>query len=345
MVVPVYDYSQPLGPVNEEEQVSETVMNLFAEARQAFYAGDVKTALDTIELAIKEMPSNPDLHQFRSLVLFTMKEYEQAASAAHVALTAGPGWNWDTLRSLFPQAEIYSAQLRELEQVRNQNPQVAPLRFLLAYHYLMLNHTDAAAKELKKVIELEPRDQLSATLLQTITGQEVAPQQPVDYAPPVEQPQAIKPPQTVDPKAGGLGALSNAGVATPAETSPVKQVKEETQKEQPEPKQTPEQAPEEAPEKAPQQAKLQGDFKAAPAEGVEFQLILNTDTTFKWSFTADGETSTFEGKYTIENNELTLIRKQDGEKLIGIVDLNEKGFSFKMKDGDPQDPGLDFVKA
>ena len=145
-VTSVYDYNQPLEAAGEDQQLSEIASNYFAEAREAFYAGDLKTAMEKIELAIKEMPSNSDLHQFRSLVLFSMKQYGQAAASAHVALTAGPGWNWDTLKSLYPSADIYTARLRALEETRDQNKQDPAIRFLLAYHYLMLNHIESAAK-------------------------------------------------------------------------------------------------------------------------------------------------------------------------------------------------------
>ncbi|WP_339910336.1 tetratricopeptide repeat protein [Symmachiella dynata] len=311
-VTTVYDYNQPLEVAGEDPQLSDIASNYFAEAREAFYAGDLKTAMDKIELAIKEMPSNSDLHQFRSLVLFSMKQYGQAAASAHVALTAGPGWNWDTLKSLYPSADIYTARLRALEEARDQNKQDPAIRFLLAYHYLMLNHIESAAKELTQVVALEPRDELAAKMLGTITGQEVETQQPA------EQPQT-----SVETNASGLGALSNAGNSGPASTEPVQQ-------------------PQEA--KLPEPAKIVGEFRASPAEGIEFKFVLNADKTFVWTFQSKDETSSFEGTYTVSGNELTLVRKKDGDKLIGIMTPTEKGFDFKIQGGDPQDPGLKFTK-
>jgi len=317
-VTSVYDYNQPLEAAGEDQQLSEIASNYFAEAREAFYAGDLKTAMEKIELAIKEMPSNSDLHQFRSLVLFSMKQYGQAAASAHVALTAGPGWNWDTLKSLYPSADIYTARLRALEETRDQNKQDPAIRFLLAYHYLMLNHIESAAKELTQVVALEPRDELAAKMLGTITGQEVETQQPAQYQQPTEQPQT-----NVETNSSGLGALSNAGNAGPASTDPVQQ-------------------PQEA--KLPEQAKIVGEFRASPAEGIEFQFVLNADKTFVWTFQSKDETSSFEGTYTVSGNELTLVRKKDGDKLVGIMTPTEKGFDFKIQGGDPQDPGLKFTK-
>ncbi|TWU13255.1 hypothetical protein CA54_20880 [Symmachiella macrocystis] len=317
-VISVYDYNQPLEVAGEDPQLSEIASNYFAEAREAFYAGDLKTAMEKIELAIKEMPSNSDLHQFRSLVLFSMKQYGQAAASAHVALTAGPGWNWDTLKNLYPSADIYTARLRDLEETRDQNKQDPAIRFLLAYHYLMLNHIESAAKELTQVVALEPRDELAAKMLGTITGQEVETQQPAQYQQPAEQPQT-----SVETNSTGLGALSNAGNAGPASTDPVQQPKEA---------------------KLPEQAKIVGEFRASPAEGVEFQFVLNADKTFVWTFKSKDETSSFEGTYTVSGNEMTLVRKKDGDKLVGIMTPTEKGFDFKIQGGDPKDPGLKFTK-
>ena len=298
-------------------------MQDFATAREAFYAGNLKNALKLIELEIKGTPRNPDLHQFRSLVLFSMKKYDQAAAAAHVALTAGPGWNWKALNRLFPKTEIYTTLLRDLEQSRNTNKSSPAIRFLLAYHYLMLDHVKSAVRELEIIVELEPRDQLSAKLLQSITGKNVQPMQAVPTSRPVEQPQT-----TTEYNTSGLGALGNMEIAaeptTPTEMEEVEEV-EETQD-------------------APKVESLIGTFRASPADGVEFKIMLNADQTFKWTFKSKVSTSSFEGTYTIDGNKFTLVRKTDGDKMVGIVAFNDNVFHFKMQDGDPKDPGLNFLR-
>ena len=127
------------------------------------------------------MPKNPDAHQLNSLILFALKQYSQSAAAAHTALTGGPGWNWLTLKSFYPSAAAYTDQLRFLENVARQNELDPGLRFLLAYHYLMMGHTEAGIEQLVRVVALEPRDELSARLLKSFTGQNVPvpPQQPI----------------------------------------------------------------------------------------------------------------------------------------------------------------------
>ncbi|HXY37619.1 MAG TPA: tetratricopeptide repeat protein, partial [Planctomycetaceae bacterium] len=57
---------------------------------------------------------------------------------------------------------------RALEQYVESNPSSSAAHFLLAYHYLTCTHTDDAAKELKKVVELTPKDSVAAQLLATI---------------------------------------------------------------------------------------------------------------------------------------------------------------------------------
>jgi tetratricopeptide (TPR) repeat protein len=132
------------------------------------------------------------LHEFRGLALFALKRYQEAAGAVYAVLSVGPGWDWTTLSSLYPNVEVYTEQLRALEEYRKQNPKSAEAHFLLAYHYLTCGHTDAAAKEFKEVISLNPKDQLSAQLLASLstpTGAEepkpvepAAPPKPVDAA-------------------------------------------------------------------------------------------------------------------------------------------------------------------
>ena len=49
-----------------------------------------------------------------------------------------------------------------------QNPQSAAAQFVLAYHYLTQGHAEAAVKQFKIVSTLQPKDQLSAQLVQQL---------------------------------------------------------------------------------------------------------------------------------------------------------------------------------
>lgn len=158
------DPSTP-APPTAEEQASKWL----GDARTAFYDADYATALVNVDQAIQKSPSDPVLHEFRGLVLFATKKYDQAAPTVYAVLSAGPGWDWTTLVSLYADVDTYTQQLRSLEKYRRENPQSAQARFLLAYHYLTGGHSAAALTEFKEVVKLQPADQLSAQMVKTLT--------------------------------------------------------------------------------------------------------------------------------------------------------------------------------
>lgn len=103
------------------------------------------------------------------LALFALSRYQPSAAAVHSILAVGPGWNWTTMIGLYgDDQQKYTEQLRALEAYSQSNPDSSAAHFLLAYHYLTASHTDSAEKELKKVVELTPKDQVAAQLLAVI---------------------------------------------------------------------------------------------------------------------------------------------------------------------------------
>ncbi|HEX3727049.1 MAG TPA: tetratricopeptide repeat protein [Pirellulales bacterium] len=201
-----YNYSQPIMASNQyaqyaastpdqDQQVaaadqpsaSDQANGYFEAARSAFSQGDYQTALAQIDQAISTLPGDPALHEFRGLVLFATKQYQQAAATIYAVLSSGPGWDWTTLSSLYPNVDVYTTQLRALEDYCRANPDSSDARFLLAYEYMTCGETDAAATELKQVVKLNPKDQLSAQLLAGIT------------APPSQSPPGQSPPEPAKP--------------------------------------------------------------------------------------------------------------------------------------------------
>ena len=88
-----------------------------------------------------------------------------------------------------------------------------------------------------------------------------------------------------------------------------------------------------------------GTWKASPAKDVNFEMIMKENGEFSWSVTAQGKTESFSGKYTLEDDLLTLVREEDDQKLIGTMSWTEQGgFSFKLKDAPATDPGLNFTR-
>jgi tetratricopeptide (TPR) repeat protein len=170
----VYDYSQPINAASQApgETVMTQATTIFDGAREAFKAGDYARALDLADQSLKQTPNDPALHEFRALVLFALKRYDEAAAALYAVLSVGPGWDWTTLISLYADPEIYTQQLRALEDYCTQNANSAPPRFVLAYQYLTEGFPDAAVRQLKNVALLQPKDELSARLLQQLEQKE-----------------------------------------------------------------------------------------------------------------------------------------------------------------------------
>jgi uncharacterized protein (TIGR03066 family) len=173
------DYSQPLA-VETAVAPAEAVptdapapgMADFDAARQAFYGGDYAAALASTNKALAALPNDPIIHEFRSLVLFAQGKYDEAAAGLYSVLSVGPGWDWTTLVSLYPNVETYTRQLRALESNVKQNPDAAAARFVLAYHYLTAGSKDAAVAQLKILYQKTPQDPLVKELLLMTGGPE-----------------------------------------------------------------------------------------------------------------------------------------------------------------------------
>jgi tetratricopeptide (TPR) repeat protein len=174
-----YNYSQPIQVVESYPQttddgtavppdVSDETLSTFDRAMQEFYDGQYETALNSANEALKELPNDAAVHEFRALVLFALGRYEEAAATLYAVLSVGPGWDWTTMSSLYPSVDVYTKQLRALEAYRNEHPKEAAPRFVLAYHYITQGHEDAAAGQLKKAVQLNPKDELARNMLLSI---------------------------------------------------------------------------------------------------------------------------------------------------------------------------------
>jgi hypothetical protein len=205
------DYSQPLSTsaAPPEPTASDPAMQSFDAARAAFKAGNYSEALQQTDLALKTLSSDAAIHEFRALCLFALRQYDQAAGTLYAVLSAGPGWDWTTLCGLYPSVDVYTAQVHALENYRNAQPQSAPARFVLAYHYLTQGHTEAAIEELKEVVKLQPADQLSAQLVAQLSGDKAKSSPDAPAAPsPAQAPAA--------PATAVQGNLVGAWKASPA---------------------------------------------------------------------------------------------------------------------------------
>jgi tetratricopeptide (TPR) repeat protein len=165
-----YDYSQPIDTTAApaEGSVTDPAMALFDAARAGFQQGDFAAALKQTDEALSKLPNDTTLHEFRALCLFAMGRYDEAAGTLYAVLAVGPGWDWTTLISLYPNVEVYTTQLRALEEYCKSHTDSATGRFVLAYHYLTQGHTDAAVLMLKGVVKLKPQDSLSSKLIRQL---------------------------------------------------------------------------------------------------------------------------------------------------------------------------------
>jgi tetratricopeptide (TPR) repeat protein len=165
--------TDPDAPVITPEEAPpspevQAALKPFDDARTAFKAGDYDQALSKTDEALKSLPNDAALHEFRALVLFAQAKYQDAAAVIYSVLSVGPGWDWTTLSSMYADVDVYTRQLRSLEDYSKQHPDSADAAFVLGYHYLSCGHKEAAAKQFQNVARLLPNDQLAPQLLKMI---------------------------------------------------------------------------------------------------------------------------------------------------------------------------------
>ena len=178
----VYNYSQPLvldsydsdqtevadSSPPQETPAQAQAYGPFDQAVEAFKDQEYRKALTLDEQAIRSLPHDPALHEFSALCSFALGDYQQAAAVLNALLAAAPGMDWQSMSSLYADIDTYTAQLRALEKYRMQHPDDAAARFVLAYHYLVAGHNEAAIGELKAVVAKQPNDQVAKRMLDAL---------------------------------------------------------------------------------------------------------------------------------------------------------------------------------
>ena len=143
----------------------------FDEARAAFKANDYGKALTSVDKAIKLLPSDAAMHEFRALVLFAQHKYRDAVPLGFYmpCCRRAPEWTWDTVRDLYADPETFTRQLRALEKFARENPKASEGHFLLAYEYLVMNYVPQALTQLQQFEALVPEDKLAPQLISAFT--------------------------------------------------------------------------------------------------------------------------------------------------------------------------------
>lgn len=313
-----YNYSQPI-PVSYASNVvddpnagatsSTPQSQILDDAVAAFKQNNYDAALDIVNKGITQYPTDSVMHEFRSLVLFAKGDYQQSAATIHSVLAVGPGWDWTTLSSLYPDVSIYTQQLRALEAFTRQNPNDGGSRFLLAYHYMTGGHPDAAASQLQQVVKLVPTDKVAVDVLKMLSSP--APTQAAGTPALAQAGQEPTPALTEDP------ATTAAAAPTQDSGPPAKALNEEA---------------------------LMGTWKATREDGSQFELTLSAGKKFNWKFAPKGQKPTeFGGTYSIDGPVLALESKEGGSLIAGVVQEDGK-FNFKLIGSPKEDPGLNFTK-
>ena len=315
----VYDYSQPINVATAAPSATivDSTEQVFSAARDSFKAGDYQRAVDLSDQVLTQTPNAAVVHEFRGLSLFALKRYDEASAVAYAVLSAGPGWNWSTLVGLYPDVDTYTNQIRALEGFVRSNPGSASGQFLLAYHYLVQGHEDAAAAQFEKVTRLEPKDQLSASFVKAL--KKVSEAAPMASAAP---PQAPVPP--------GPAPASGASAQPPAakgNDQPSTQSQSATAEPPP-----------------PPPASMAGTWTAKPAPEVTIVLKLTKDGAFTWEVDSKGQKQIIEGKAGFKDGTLALVQP-NGPPLAGkVTEDGPDKFVFAPPGANDKDKGLTFTR-
>ena len=324
----VYDYSRPINvaAAPSDESVTESTEQVFSAARDSFMAGDYQRALDLSDQVLKATPDASIVHEFRAMCLFALKRFDEAAAVDYAVLTAGPGWNWSTMAGLYPGVDTYTDQLRALEAYARANPNSTSAHFLLAYHYMVQGHQEAAASQFEAVVQLQPNETLSAQFVKALRKAAEPAPTAVAAAPPGSQSGSGASPSS----RGCRGDTERASRRTTGRAGGASA------------------APAEAPEQSappPPPAQMAGTWKAQPAQGVSITLTLQEGGDYAWEVDSNGQKQSISGKAGFKDNELALFQ-QEGPPLVGKVTQSEANkFTFAPTGAGDKAPGLTFTKA
>jgi hypothetical protein len=89
---------------------------------------------------------------------------------------------------------------------------------------------------------------------------------------------------------------------------------------------------------------LAGTWKATPVPGATIETTLEPDAHFVWKATQAGQTESFTGTYSRQGDSL-VFNRMDGQTMNGVVIMKgNNAFQFRLKNTDPNDPGLRFSR-
>ena len=317
-----FDYSKPIGVTENppEPGAVDTAQETLAGARESFKTGDYARALALTDQALAQTPNDPILHEFRALVLFALKRYEEAAATAYAVLTAGPGWNWATMVGLYPDVDTYSNQLRAARGQRWPEPErrVWPLPACVPLH-------GAGTQGLGRGPVPECRQDSS----RRISSRRDSPR---PWAPRPPNHPSCRPSLHRPAIAGWRNPWTSPRPEVAIAHKPRRRASLAHRADVPLPPAPPQ--------------NLQGQWSAKPNDKTAIALSINPDGTFAWTVTQDGKSQKLEGWAGYQDQILTLAQEQ-GPPLVGKVTVDPAGNRFAFKPpGTPESvAGLSFEKT
>ena len=138
------------------------------QGEYAFRARDYMAANRDWQHAVVDDPSNGALAMKLALAMFAVGKYREAAGTTQQVLMLLPQEKWgqavSDYKKLYANPQDYLDQLKNLAKAAADKPNDPALRFLLGFHYGYSGRVADAVRELNKLVQLEPKDQLGRKL-------------------------------------------------------------------------------------------------------------------------------------------------------------------------------------
>jgi hypothetical protein len=159
------DYTPSSGTTDPATASSESFDQ---QGEYAFRARDYMAANRDWQHAVVDDPSNGALAMKLALAMFAVGKYREAAGTTQQVLVLLPQEKWvqavSDYKKLYANPKDYLDQLKSLAKAAADKPNDPALRFLLGFHYGYSGRVADAVRELNKLVQLEPKDQLGRKL-------------------------------------------------------------------------------------------------------------------------------------------------------------------------------------
>src|SRR5262245_18623470 len=170
----------------EAEQVeSSRESNEFVrQGEDALKARDYRSAVRAWRHAVVDDAKNGTTIMRLAEALFAAGSYDEAAAAAQqpmILLREESGCEAvSKFRGFYADIPDYTDQLTKLEKAVEGYPNDPSLRFELGFQYANSTHLDLALRQLDKLLEMAPQDQVGRKLRDLINGKREAEQVPAN---------------------------------------------------------------------------------------------------------------------------------------------------------------------